>query len=355
MLESFQNSVKTLEKKMRDIKRWKFQASRNNDPMQNRKQCYNCGSTDHFRRDCKAPQKGQGHQRRQGDRRGAHNTKPKDKQGSGEQGHVKLIHEPGIFVKALVNGVRANLLIDTGATVSLISRVMFDNDIQHSNPVVSEAKGDILSANKTPMKVKGKTKVDINMGDMEWRQEVIISDINVDGILGIDFLKSRDCVINLGTGKILISGEEYQIHVEGLTSCYRITVAETVSLPPRSEMIISGTLCKPEDGCLPVKAGIVEPSDKFRNSDFGMVARALVRSSENIPLRLMNPSSDTNVLHSGTEVGKYTPVAEIHTLQADQHSGNDKSGDVNNAIPEHVKDLFERCTSDLSSSDKKED
>ena len=52
------------------------------------------------------------------------------------------------------------------------------------------------------------------MGDMEWGLEVIISDINVDAILGMDFLKSRDCVINLGTGKILISGEEYQIHFE---------------------------------------------------------------------------------------------------------------------------------------------
>ena len=100
----------------------------------------------------------------------------------------------------------------------------------------------------------------------------------------------------MGTGKILISGEKYQIHFEGLTSCYSIPVAETVSLPPRSEVIISGTLCKPEDGCLPMKAGIVEPSDKFRNSDFGMVARALVRSSENIPLRLMNLSSETGTL-----------------------------------------------------------
>ena len=50
MLESVQNSVKTLEKEMRDIKRWKFQASRNNDaPVQNGKQCYNCGSTDSVR------------------------------------------------------------------------------------------------------------------------------------------------------------------------------------------------------------------------------------------------------------------------------------------------------------------
>ena len=212
---------------------------------------------------------------------------------------MKSIHEPGIFVKALVNGVRAYLLIDTGATVSLISRVMFDNDIQHSNPVVSAAKGDILSANKTPMKVKGKTTVDIKMGDMEWGLKVIF-DINVNGILGMDFLNSIECVINSGTGNILISGEEYQIHFEGLTSCYRITIAETVSLPPRSEMIISGTLCKPEDGYVPMKASIVEPSDKFRNSDFGMVARALVRSSENIPLILMNLSSETKVLYSGT-------------------------------------------------------
>ena len=46
-------------------------------------------------------------------------------------------------------------------------------------------------------------------------------------------------------------------------------------------------------------------------------------------------------------------MTEIHALTAGQHSGDDQSGDVNNAIPEHVRDLYETCTSDLSSSDKR--
>ena len=43
----------------------------------------------------------------------------------GSVGVHKLAPEAGMFIKAKVNGVIANLLIDTGATVTLISTVFF--------------------------------------------------------------------------------------------------------------------------------------------------------------------------------------------------------------------------------------
>jgi hypothetical protein len=44
---------------------------------------------------------------------------------SGSVGVHKLAPEAGMFIKAKVNGVNTNLLIDTGATVTLISTSFF--------------------------------------------------------------------------------------------------------------------------------------------------------------------------------------------------------------------------------------
>ena len=50
---------------------------------------------------------------------------------------------------------------------------------------VSPVDANILSANGSPIKVIGKTKLDIKLDNKEWCQEAIIADLNVDGILGM--------------------------------------------------------------------------------------------------------------------------------------------------------------------------
>jgi hypothetical protein len=57
----------------------------------------------------------------------------------------KLAPEAGMFIKAKVNGVITNLLIDTGATVTLIS-TGFIKDMSNM-PTLSPSQRDILTAN----------------------------------------------------------------------------------------------------------------------------------------------------------------------------------------------------------------
>ncbi|KAK3083976.1 hypothetical protein FSP39_006179 [Pinctada imbricata] len=268
--------------------------------------------------------------------------------GQSVEGHCKSIHEPGIYVKAFINGLQANLLIDTGATVSLVSNVVYGNISASSKTSVSPVDANILSANGTPLQVIGKTKLDIKLDNRVWCQEAIIADVNVDGILGMDFLRANDCIINIQRGIITILNEEHRIYFEGLRGCYRVTVAETVSLPPASEVIVPGLLCKSEDGCLPAKSGIIEPSEKFSTSSFGCLARTLVRSSESIPLKVMNLSSETKILYPVKEVGKFTPITEVHSLP--DLSAVSEASDSND-VPQHLQDILLRCTTSLDDSD----
>ena len=97
----------------------------------------------------------------------------------------KLAPEAGMFINAKVNGVITNLLIDTGATVTLISAGFFKD--MSNMPTLSPSQGDILTANGESLKVASKTIIEIQSDNFKCLNEAVVADINVDGILGLDF------------------------------------------------------------------------------------------------------------------------------------------------------------------------
>ncbi|VDI78822.1 Hypothetical predicted protein, partial [Mytilus galloprovincialis] len=138
-----------------------------------------------------------------------------------------------MFIEAKVNGCKAKMLIDTGATVSLISKKMFDS---MKSQVLSPMDREILTANGSPLILFGKTIIDIDLNGHVCSNIAVVADLNVDGILGIDFLRSHNCVINITKGSIWVNGRENRLHFEGPIGCYRVDVATTyIKLPPTSE------------------------------------------------------------------------------------------------------------------------
>ena len=90
-----------------------------------------------------------------------------------------------------------------------------------------------------------------------------------------------------------------------------------------------------------LKVGLVEPTEDFRKSDKALVGRTLVKTNKDIPLRLMNVSSQPKTLYEGTVIAKVSPVSEI----ASPVSGNIHS---KTEFPPYLKDLFEQSVKDLS-------
>jgi hypothetical protein len=71
---------------------------------------------------------------------------------------------------------------------------------------------------------------------------------------------------------------EHKLELQGNLGCFRVSLCETISVPPRSEMVCSGqVLDLPKLPQIPL---LIEPCAKFQDSGRDLVARSLVNSSE---------------------------------------------------------------------------
>jgi len=73
-----------------------------------------------------------------------------------------------------------------------------------TSPMMTEMKREILTASGPKINVLGKTIIDIDINGYVCSNVAIVADINVDGILGIDFQRSQNCTINIPKGSIFM-------------------------------------------------------------------------------------------------------------------------------------------------------
>ena len=138
-------------------------------------------------------------------------------------------------IKANVNGLNANILVDTGATVTLVSVKLFES---MTSAMMTGMKREILTASRSKINVFRKTIIDIDINGYVCLNVATEVDINVDGILGLDFQRSQNCTINVVKGSILIHGHKASLQFEGQIGCYQVATANTVRMPSRSEVIV---------------------------------------------------------------------------------------------------------------------
>ena len=192
--------------------------------------CFSCGSLGHIARYCRKRKANgiSGQMRNKQDNRTRNNEDQ-----SGSIGVSKIANEAGMLIKAKVNGLNANMLVDRGATVAIIK--MFES---MASPVMTEMTREIITASGSKLNVLGKTIIDIDINGYVCSNVVIVADINVDGILGLDFQRSHNCTINVAKGSILIHDHKVSLQFEGQIGCYRVTTAKTVEMTSRKDVIV---------------------------------------------------------------------------------------------------------------------
>ena len=279
-----------------------------------RKTCYYCKKPGHFRRDCRKLKRKLEHDAKQGNRpsKGGDASPIKNIKTSASVGSIHK--ETGIFVDALVEGTKIRFLVDTGASLSLLSSAKIGDIPLTSTRKLEDVQQKVLDAGGNRLNTTGKGFFSVSLGNIQTDLEFVVADISVEGILGMDFLQKNDCVIDIVKRKLILK-DDIAVPLEFLGSfgCFRVISTDTTSIPPQSEVLIKGKVCTKDNLQLQLQDSLLEPNESFIRKTDTFIGRSLVSAQEVVPVRILNLSDDTKVVYKGTYLADINPVCA--TLQ----------------------------------------
>jgi hypothetical protein len=145
-----------------------------------------------------------------------------------------------------MNGFWVKLLVDTGATLSIISSDILYSILNDPNPTLAPIDQPILMADRTALKVEGSILMPLTVSNLVSNQTFAMAHMGIDGILGLDFMTNNDCLIDLPNSNMLLKGKRVKLSFEGEIGCRRSQLGltgEPIKLDGKSEKAKQSITC----------------------------------------------------------------------------------------------------------------
>lgn len=237
--DEIQASLKDLEKKIANVSIKETSATSSNLSKQGKFpfKCHHCGRKCHMIKNCFMKKNQNETKMRKSDLKNStslkENTDSQTKNGSIVSSTTSLkvdqdIQESGLFIKAIVNDTQCNLLVDTGATLTILSDQLYAETNQSGRIGLSPITQKIVGADGAPLTVQGKGLFYIKLGSQEFKTEAVIANIKADGIIGLDFLQTNQCLVDVCKTKMYVHGVEHELELQGNIGCFRVSLCETI-------------------------------------------------------------------------------------------------------------------------------
>ncbi|MES9881466.1 MAG: retroviral-like aspartic protease family protein [Sedimenticola sp.] len=115
----------------------------------------------------------------------------------------------GYFLSAKVNNNLITLLLDTGANATILSKNVIEKWPYATRPNLTPVATTLITVTGETTPFLGRCDVEICLGKQTIEHSVLIADIEMDGVLGLDFLLSHQCDLMLSKGYITLKGEMF--------------------------------------------------------------------------------------------------------------------------------------------------
>lgn len=263
-------------------------------------------------------------------------------------------------IKGRICNQDITFLVDSLSAVTILSWSVYQSIPGTDKPPLSPCE-PLTMADGSLMKVYGSAKMNIEINSKNFDHNVIVANADVPAMIGIDFLREHNCTTDFGTNTLVINESDVDTVFVGMTKTNfpvcKVSVAENILVPAKSEMIIPGRVhCK---GDVP-KDGLVETAF-LSNARRGLwAAKAYVTvDNRKVPILVRNPNDEPVQLYKGTTTALLHPVTElpvsVNTVnKTDVQETDVQEPDVENTqennspkdeaceeLPEHMQPLWE--------------
>lgn len=283
------------------------------------------------------------------------------------EGFVETINSSCWFINSKIGGISTDMLVDTGSTYTIVDIGFFNNIPLKNRSELRKVNLTLKNANGQNLQVHGEAELSLEIGNKILDFPVkVVSLGDHSTILGLDFMEDYECSLLLGKGILKIGKFSEKLFRKGDTRCARVQIAESVSIPPRNEMIISGKF-QTANWSNTRKIGLVEPTHTVTSKTGVMVAKCVVSTEKPvIPVRVANLTDKTIKLHKGSTIGLLQPVENVSKFEPEKkysqeenfsfQKGNfckisESENEIIPDLPEHLQPLLEGLSDDLTESE----
>ena len=261
----------------------------------------------------------------------------------------------GLQIIVHIHDLKLDCLIDTGASISVLHPSQYYALPEDLRPKLRQDCGNLRMADGGQVIPVGHAKFPLTINGITVEHRLIVADVEAPLVIGFDFMREQRCILDIGRGLLTFKGEQIQCSHDAADPArvtsrdLKITMLDTVIVPPASEMIVRGKI---DMGDINSPDVLVEPCDSKLLSKSILVARSLVRPvNGEIPLRIINLSDSPQQIYQNT----YAATGEIVEVTDFQQSTEGHVRVINSAsqnIPPHLETLWNKACSELNNGEK---
>ena len=175
----------------------------------------------------------------------------------------------GIYIRGTIQGYPLLFTTDTGASKTVLSKRVYDAMRHEDKPSLVKCP-KLVGTGGTAINEQGKGNFKLKLGPVSMHIEMIVADIDDDGLLGVDVLQNAEdgpADLLMSKGVLKVTGKEVPIIEVGLQNRIRkVTAADHFVIPAQSEAVIDVYIERQEyDDFTSETNYITEPTEHFRD------------------------------------------------------------------------------------------
>ena len=257
-----------------------------------------------------------------------------------------------LYISLRINGIPVMALVDSGSTLSVIHPTILSRITGDQEMVRKSSSGQLRLADGGLVDTLGTVQLSLRLGSDSYfiQHEMVVAAVEAPAVIGLDFLRGHGCILDIQMGTLAVRGNVHTCRaMRDMPAIFRISMTETVVVPPFSEMYVPGTV----QGEAHFTEGLVEGTCSPLCEGNVALAKMVVNPTQgNLPLRVANLSKEPQTLFKGMEVAT---CESVDVLPAED--GMKADGDPNHApgsqrpllhLPEYMEPLVETFVSNLT-------